>query len=75
MTRKLLAQFFSAEFLAAALVVEVGFLVGAWAGRMDGALTPLQWAGGAMAIVGAVLTAVLVHTWPKDEGGKARQRA
>lgn len=67
-----LKQFFSAEFLSVALVIEVGFIVGAYAGRMGGMSAP-QWAGAAMAIIGAVLVAVLVHTWPEADDGKAKR--
>ena len=73
---KFLTQFFSAQFLSVALVIEVGFIVGAWAGRNDG-LTAHQWGGAAMAIIGAVLVAVLIHTWPEADnadGGRARAR-
>ena len=69
---KFLTQFFSAQFLSVALVIEVGFIVGAWAGRNDG-LTAHQWGGAAMSIIGAVLVAVLIHTWPETDAANGRR--
>lgn len=61
---KLVEQLFTARILSIALVVEVGFIVGVYIGRMQ-QLGPLQWAGAATALVGAALLAAMVHAWPE----------
>jgi uncharacterized membrane protein YeaQ/YmgE (transglycosylase-associated protein family) len=53
--------FCTAERLSAGLVYLVGAIVGTFAAR---GFTPLQWAGAATAIIGAILVAVIVRTWP-----------
>ena len=68
---KFLAFLVTAEFLSVALVIEVGFIVGAYAGRIGG-LTAHQWGGAALAIVGSVLVAVMVHTWPREASAAVR---
>ncbi len=50
------------ERLSAALVYATGSILGAYAAR---GLTPLQWGGGAIAVIGSILVAVLVRTWPQ----------
>jgi hypothetical protein len=60
-------EFCTAERMSALLVSVVGSIVGAYAaeGWRHGAalwLTPLQWGGAAMAVLGSILVAVLVRT-------------
>lgn len=51
----------TAERLSAVLVYVVGSIVGAYAAR---GLSPLQWGGAAVAVIGSILIAVIVRTWP-----------
>ena len=55
-------KLFTARILSIALVVEVGFIVGVYVGRME-QLNPVQWAGAASALLGAALLAAMVHAW------------
>jgi len=52
----------TSERLSALLVYLVGAIVGTYAAK---GMTPLQWAGASMAVIGAILVAVMVRTWPK----------
>ncbi|HYF23243.1 MAG TPA: hypothetical protein VD929_07585 [Caulobacteraceae bacterium] len=52
----------TSERLSAFLVYAVGAIVGTYAAK---GMTPLQWAGASMAVIGAILVAVMVRTWPK----------
>lgn len=61
-----LKQHLTAENLSAALVYASGGVVGAYAAP-DFSMTPAQWAGGALAISGSVLVAVMVRMWPKEQ--------
>ena len=61
--RKLIQDLFTAKSLSVALVIEVGFIIGLYAGRNP--LSAFQWGGAAMAMVGAVMFAAIVFTWPK----------
>jgi zinc transporter ZupT len=54
--------FLNAERLSAALVYIVGSIVGAYAAR---GFTPLQWGGAALAVIGSILVAVIIRTWPE----------
>lgn len=60
--QKIVAELFTARALSVALVVEVGFIIGMFAARND--MNAFQWGGAAMAVIGAVLLAALVFTWP-----------
>jgi hypothetical protein len=62
-----LVDIFTAQRLATLLVTIVGAVVGAYAAR---GMSPVQWAGAAAAVLGAVAVAVIVHRWP----AKARVR-
>ncbi len=62
-----LAAIFTAQRLATLLVTLVGAVVGAYAAE---GMSPVQWAGAAAAVLGAVGVAVVVHRWP----AKARVR-
>jgi hypothetical protein len=69
--------FLTAERLSALLVSGVGSLVGAYAadGWRHGTpwgLTPLQWSGAAMAVIGSILVAVLVRVWPAKAPADSR---
>jgi hypothetical protein len=49
------------ERLSAALVYVSGAVVGSYAAK---GMEPVQWAGAAVAIAGAVAVAVMIRTWP-----------
>lgn len=66
---KLIENLFTARILSIALVVEVGFIVGIYIGRVE-SLGPIQWAGAAVALAGAALLAAMVHAWPEQPAGK-----
>ena len=61
--QKIIQDLFTAKSLSVALVIEVGFIIGLFAGGNE--MNPFQWGGAAMAMIGAVLFAALVFTWPK----------
>ncbi|MBC6981505.1 hypothetical protein [Caulobacter sp. 17J80-11] len=63
----------TAERLSALLVYVVGAIVGSYAAK---GMSPVQWGGSAMAVIGAILVAVIVRTWPakKAETAKAESR-
>ncbi len=52
----------TAERLTAGLVYLVGAIVGVYAQK---GMSPVQWAGAALAVSAAVLAAVIARTWPK----------
>ena len=58
----------TAERLSAVLVYVVSSIVGAYAAR---GLTPLQWGGAAVAVIGSILIAVIVRTWPAKPAAAA----
>lgn len=68
---KFLEPMFTARILSIALVVEVGFIVGVYVGRTE-TLTPPQWGGAALALVGAAVFAAIVHAWPEPQSAKAQ---
>ncbi len=59
MLKKTLAVF-TPERLSAVLVYASGAIVGSYAAK---GMEPVQWAGGAVAIAGAIAVAVMVRTW------------
>lgn len=60
----------TAERLSALLVYVVGAIVGSYAAK---GMTAVQWGGSAMAVIGAILVAVIVRTWPdKKVDAKAK---
>ena len=69
--QKIIEDLFTARALSIALVIEVGFIVGLYAGRV-GELSGFQWGGAAMTVTGSVLLAAIVHGWPPAEPVKAR---
>jgi uncharacterized membrane protein YeaQ/YmgE (transglycosylase-associated protein family) len=60
--------FCTAERLSAGLVYLVGSIVGCYAAQ---GMNPLQWAGAVTAVIGSVLIAVIVRTWPAKAKAKA----
>ena len=68
---KFLVPLFTARILSIALVVEVGFIVGVFVGRTSN-MIPLQWAGAALALLGAAVFAAIVHAWPEPQPAKAQ---
>jgi hypothetical protein len=60
--------FFTAKALSIALVIEVGFIIGLYVGKVE-AMSPFQWAGEALAMVSAALLAAIVHGWPPEKAG------
>jgi uncharacterized membrane protein YeaQ/YmgE (transglycosylase-associated protein family) len=60
--------FLTAERMSAGLVYLVGSIVGCYAAR---GMNPLQWAGAVTAVIGAILVAVIVRTWPVKAKAKA----
>lgn len=69
---KQLAAIFTAQRLAAMLVVTVGSVMGAFAAR---GLSPVQWAGALTAMLSAIAVAVIVHRWPAKARTPARERS
>jgi hypothetical protein len=65
---KQLAEIFTAQRLAAMLVMAVGSVMGAYASH---GMSPVQWAGAATAVLSSLAVAVIVHKWP----GKSRVAA
>lgn len=63
---KILEVLISARVLSAALVLEVGFVIGIYVGKV-GSLSPLQWAGAGVALGGASLMAAMVYARPEPE--------
>lgn len=59
----------TAERLSVALVYLMGSTMGAFAAR---GMSPLQWGGATMAVIGAIVVAVIVHTWPAKAKVKAQ---
>ncbi len=59
----ILKELLTARALSVALVIEVGFIIGVYAGRNE--LSAFQWGGAAMAVIGAVLLAAIVFGWPE----------
>ena len=59
----------AAEWSSAALVFGCGGLAGHYASL---GMTPLQWAGAAVAVLGSVTVAVALRVWPAGEGVSAR---
>jgi hypothetical protein len=66
-----LFNIFTAERLSVALVYLMGSTVGAFAAR---GMSPVQWGGAMMAVLGAILVAVLVHTAPERDKAKAKAK-
>lgn len=62
----------TAERLSVALVYLMGSTMGAFAAR---GMTPMQWGGAIMSVLGAILVAVIVHTWPARAKAKANAEA
>lgn len=61
--QSILKELLTAKAMSVALVVEVGFIIGVFAGRTD--MNAFQWGGAAMAVVGAVMLAAIVFSWPE----------
>ena len=60
---KLFSSTFAAEWGSAALV----FVVSALAGRLASeGMTPIQWLGALVAVLGSITVAVAVRVWPSD---------
>lgn len=57
-------KFFDANILTAALVIVVSGLLGQYAAH---GISLSQWAFGLLAVVGSILLAVIVRTWPKTQ--------
>jgi len=68
---KILEQLFTARILSIALVVEVGFIVGVYAGRAE-TMSPLQWGGAGLALAASAVFAAIIHAWPETQAGKAQ---
>ncbi len=60
-----------AEWGSALLVFASGGMAGHYASI---GMSPLQWAGGAVAVLGSVTVAVAVRVWPAPVRAKADQR-
>jgi hypothetical protein len=60
------------EYTSAFAVVVVAALTGA---RAAEGMSALQWAGGAVAVAGAIAWAVIVRIWPLPARGGASERA
>jgi len=72
---KTIQDLFTAKSLSVALVIEVGFIIGLYAGGNE--LNAFQWGGAALAMVGAVMFAALIFTWPQPalvNGRSANER-
>ena len=67
--QKQLAEIFTAQRLAAMLVMVIGSVVGAYASH---GMSPVQWAGAATAVLSSIAVAVIVHRWPAKAGATAR---
>ena len=61
----------AAEWASAMLVFASGGMAGHYASL---GMTPLQWAGAAVAVMGSVTVAVVVRIWPTPEKAQAGQR-
>lgn len=61
-----------AEWASAALVVISSLIVGYEASL---GMTPQQWAGGAIAVLGSISVAVMVRVWPAAAADAERRRA
>jgi hypothetical protein len=59
--QKKLLELFSAERLSALLVIVMGSVVGAYASH---GMSPVQWIGAGVSVMGAIGVAVVVHRWP-----------
>ena len=68
---RLLQMLINARVLAVALVLEVGFVIGLYAGTAT-SLNALQWGGAGVALVGASLMAAMVFAWPEPSPVKAK---
>jgi hypothetical protein len=71
MFRQILA-FCTAERLSVGLVYLMGSTMGAFAAR---GMSLIQWGGAAVAVLGAILVAVIVHTWPSKAKEKVKAGA
>ncbi|MBX7249839.1 MAG: hypothetical protein K1X35_12455 [Caulobacteraceae bacterium] len=71
---KSIRSLFTARALSVALVLEVGFITGLYVGK-TGVLSPLQWAGAGVALLGSSLLAAMVHAWPRAADRKASASA
>jgi hypothetical protein len=60
-----------AEWGSALLVFASGGMAGHYASL---GMTPVQWAGAAVAVLGSVTVAVAVRVWPTPVKAKAQQR-
>ena len=61
----------AAEWGSALLVFASGGAAGHYASL---GMTPMQWVGAAVAVVGSVTVAVMIRVWPAPEKVRAEQR-